>query len=357
MARMTRGDEMIAAVSEAKEALRKLRFGPHTRYDVAGIVDPLGSRLETFLRTAVLPAASRRDRLVDLISVLEAHGVDQTNRHRLDALRDLYNDSKHKPQIPLLLAKVTNVVDQALIVICDICSLGIGVTSAPMGRELNYSLWVGFWDYFTGGMTEAAVMLPGDHWTHVSTVDTVQMKISDWDNLKPILQAHPRFHLGEAHFDGGVWKSFRGDGDFLNAGVWDGDYAELMRLLAPFHDKQMEDSVIPGSKRNDSVFSVGTAVIMAAVDVARTASAPPCKGDLEKDIILRATKEYAIASGSPFALRCAAQLANALLIVPFVNWKVIAGPVLISRTAEFQNPVEGPLPLALDQNALLLKSF
>lgn len=354
---MTRGDEMIAAVSEANKALRKLTLGPYTRHDVAGIIDPLGSRLETFLRTVVLPAASRRDRLVDLINTLAAHGVDQTNRHRLDALRDLYNDSKHKPQIPLLLARVTDVVDQALIVIRDICSLGIGITNAPMGRELNYSLWVGFWDYFTGGMTETAVMLPGDHWTHVSTVDTMQMKISDWDILKPILQAHPRFHLGEAHFDPDVWKGLREEGDFLNAGVWDGDYAELMRLLAPFHDIQMENSVIPGSRRSDSAFSVGTAVIMAAVDVARTASALPDKKELEKDIVLRAREEYAIASGSPFALRCAAQLANALLIVPFVNWKVIAGPVLISRTAEFQNPVDGPLPLALDQNALLLKSF
>ena len=193
---MTRGDEMIAAASEAKDTLRKLAYGPHTRHDIAGIVDPLGSRLETFLRTAVLPAASHRDRLVDLISALATHGVDQPTRDRLDALRNLYNDSKHKPQISLLLARVTDVVDQALVAICDVCPLGIGIAGVPMGRELNYSLWVGFWDYYTGDMTEAAVMLPGEHWTHVSTVDILQMKISDWDRLKPILEAHPRFHLG-----------------------------------------------------------------------------------------------------------------------------------------------------------------
>jgi hypothetical protein len=56
------------------------------------------------------------------------------------------------------------------------------------------------------------------------------MKISDWDNLKPMLQAHPRFRLGELHFEPKVWQSMREEGDFLNAGVWDGEYSELIRL-------------------------------------------------------------------------------------------------------------------------------
>jgi hypothetical protein len=354
---MTRGDEILTAVSAAQEALRKLAFGPHARHDIAGIIDPLGSRLETFLRTAVLPMASRRERLVDLINALGAHGIDQATRDRLDGLRELYNDSKHKPQIPLLLARATAVVDQAVIGLQSICALAIGVTGAPMGRELNYSLWVGFWDYFTGGMTEAAVMLPGDHWTHVSTVDTVQMKISDWDNLKPILQAHPRFHLGEKHFEPKVWKSMREERDFLTAGVWDGEYSESIRLLAPFHDTEVENSVIPGTRRSDSAFSVGSAVIMAAVDVARGARTLPDQDKLQNKIIQRATDEYAMVAGSPYVLRCVTQLATGLLVVPFASWGVVAGPVLVSRNAEMGSPVDGPLPLAIDQNAFVLTSF
>jgi hypothetical protein len=107
-----------------------------------------------------------------MISDFAAHGLDQTTRDRLNALRDLYNDSKHKPQIPLLLARATSAVEQAFIALRDIFALRIGVTAVQKGRELNYSLWVGFWGYYTGGRTEAAVMLSGDHWTHVSTVDT-----------------------------------------------------------------------------------------------------------------------------------------------------------------------------------------
>lgn len=98
-------------------------------------------------------------------------------------------------------------------------------------------------------------------------------------------------------------------------------------------------------------------MIMAAVDVARAANTLPNKHQLQEDIIQRTTDEYAIASGSPYAVRCATQLTSALLAVPFTNWNVIAGPVLVSRSAELGNPIDGPLPLAMDQHAFVLKSF
>jgi hypothetical protein len=210
---------MIAVVQAARDALRKLAFGPYARHDIAAVIEPLGSRLETFLRTAALPMASRRQRLVDLIKDLAAHGVDQATRGQLDALRNLYNDSKHKPQVPLLLGSVTGIVEEAALAIQILCDLNVGVTGSPFGRELNYSLWVGFWDYYTGGMTETAIMLPGDHWTNVSTVDTFQMNIKDWDALKLILQAHARFRLGKEHFQPDVWTNMCEDGDCVNAGV------------------------------------------------------------------------------------------------------------------------------------------
>ncbi|MDR6661288.1 hypothetical protein J2W51_003874 [Tardiphaga robiniae] len=354
---MTRGDEMIVAAATSLETLRKLAFGPYARHEISAVIDPLGSRLETFLRTVVLPTSRRKDRLVDMIADLAAHGLDQPTRDGLDGLRELYNDSKHKPQIPLLLARATSVTEGVLSAIADICTSGIGVTGAPLGRELNYSLWVGFWDYYTGGMTEAAVMLPGDHWTHVSTVDTIQMRISDWDTLKPALQTHPRFRLGEPHFEPKVWKSMRDEGDFLNAGVWDGEYAELLRLLAPFHNADVENSVIPGTRRRDSVFSVSTAVIMAAVDVARAAGHLPTENQLQEEITRRAADEYAMTSDSPYVARCAAQLATCLLGVPYEHWSLIAGPVIVKRGAAIGTSVEGTLPLALDGHAIVLQAF
>jgi hypothetical protein len=348
---------MIAAVHAARDILRKLAFGPHARHDISAVIDPLGSRLETFLRTAALPLASRRQRLVDLIKDLAAHGVDQATRDQLGALRHLYNDSKHDPQVPLPLGQITGIVEQVALAIQTLCDLNVGVTGSPLGRELNYSLWVAFWDYYTGGMTEAAIMLPGDHWTHISTVDTFQMSIKDWDALKPILQAHGRFRLGKEHFQSEVWQSMRDEGDFLNAGVWDGDYSEIVRLLAPFHDTQIENSMIAGTRRIDSAISVGAAVIMAAVDVARAAPQLPNEADLRQSIIRRAIDEYAITSDNPAVQNCATQVATGLLTLPFATWRVAAGPVLAGQSSEFGAAIEGPLQLSIDQNAFVLKSF
>ena len=70
--------------------------------------------------------------------------------------------------------------------------------------------------------------------TGVGTLDTLHMRMGDWETLKRLLLAHPRFHLGKAFFEPEVWEGFAGEGDFLNAGVWNGDYRELIRLLAAF---------------------------------------------------------------------------------------------------------------------------
>jgi len=130
-----------------------------------------------------------------------------------------------------------------------------------------------------------------------------------------------------------------------------------MRLLASFHDSEIENSVILGSRRSDSAFSVGTAVIMASVEVARAATALPDKEQLQKDIVQRATDEYAIASDSPYVARSAAQLAAGLLSVPFAHWQVVAGPVIVRHDSDIGQPIEGPLSLTLDGQAFVFKAF
>lgn len=96
-----------------------------------------------------------------------------------------------------------------------------------------YHLWIAFWDNYANGVTEAAIMFPGDNWTYVGTVDTFHMDIQSWDALKANLLAHPRFRMGKDHFQSKIWEGFHAEDDFLNAGVWDGDYGELVRLVAP----------------------------------------------------------------------------------------------------------------------------
>jgi hypothetical protein len=206
-------------------------------------------------------------------------------------------------------------------------------------------------------VTDIAVMLPGEHWTHVSTVDVIHMDIRDWDTLKPQLTAHPRFRLGQAHFEPHVWQSMRDDGDFLTAGVWDGEYSELVRMLAPFFDEEISSRLLPGLARTDNAVSVGTVLIMALVDLARDAKGPLVRAALQEAILMRADQEYAMPRDDTRVIQAAQQLATAVLTIPFPRWRLIAGPVLANKDTASGIAVAGPLPLFLDECALVLRSF
>ncbi|MGO8918669.1 MAG: hypothetical protein ACLQJR_22435 [Stellaceae bacterium] len=352
---MTRGDEFIQAVGEALAALRRLSHGAYARQDVARILDPLGSRLETFLRTTVLPTSSRRDRLNELIAALTPAGLPAPQTDALDCLRLLYNRSKHDPSDGLPLGEAIDVVQRAAAAVSDLAALGLGTVQVPAEREINYHLYVAFWDHYAGGETEVAVSLPGDHWTHVALVDTLNMGGRSWDRLKPLLTTHPQFRLGKENFAPEVWKSFENEGDFINAGVWDGDYGQLIRLLAPFDDRGIAADLIPGLARAYNSTSVATSLIVAAVDVVGAATAPLTPDELAEAMKDRADREYAMPRNGRGVQAASAQIAALIHTVPFARWRHLVGPVLAQsqREALPSTPL-GPLRVEMDGNAIVL---
>lgn len=352
---MTRGDEFIEAIEEALAALMRLGHGPYARQDVARILDPLGSRLETFLRTTVLPRSSRRATLKDLIAELEPSGLSPPQANDLDCLRLLYNKSKHKPSEHLPLGESIEVVRRAAAAVSGLVVLDLGTIRVPYEREVNYHLYVGFWDHFTAGETEVAVSLPSDHWTHVALVDTFNLDIRSWDRLRPMLSSHPQFRMGKENFSPDVWKSFEAEGDFLDAGVWDGDYGELIRLLAPFDDRNIGAQLIPGLSRAHNSTSVATALIVAAVDVVRAVMSPLAPDELARAIRARADDEYAMPMSSRGGQPMAEQIATLIHTVPFARWRHLVGPVLarVERDAPPSLPA-GPLRVKMDGNAIVL---
>jgi hypothetical protein len=352
---LTRGKEFLQVIEDALTALRHLGYGPYARHDVAGILDPLGSRLETFLRATVLPTSSRKHTLKDLIAALVPAGLPQSQADVLDCLRSLYNRSKHKPSEELPLGHAIDAVQRAAAAVSEIVALGLGTVQVPYERELNYHLYVAFWDHYSGGETEVAVSLPGDHWTHVALVDTLNMDIKSWDRLKPMLTSHPQFRLGKENFPPEMWKSFTEEGDFLNAGIWDGDYGELIRLLAAFDDRSVAARLIPGLGRAHNPTSVAIALIVAAVDVVRAAAAPLTSDELAEAIGAGANNEYAIPRSGPAVRPAAAQIAALINTVPFPRWRYLVGPVLVRAQNEpSPETLSGPLHIEMDGNAIVL---
>lgn len=353
---MTRLDEVIEAAKVASADLRKLSFGAYTRHQVADIVVVFGARLETFLRAALLPAARRRDTLEKLIDQLGTTGMGPDDLKHLHQLRNLYNASKHDPAAHLLLATAAEAIEDTSNALLSLARLEAGVALAPLKWELNYHLWVAFWDHYHTGDTEIAVILPSAHWPQDGTVDLFHMNAADWYNLKSILTAHPRFRLGRDHFKPDIWEGFRSEDDFLNAGIWDGDYGELAGLLARFEDREVSLALLPSVARRANPISIGTALVMATVDVARSTVVQPNEGQFQTSIIQRAEEEYALHPVEPAIRQGAAQLSRLITNIEFDFWRYLVGPVLVRRKQEEKLAFlsSGPLNLRLDGNAIVL---
>jgi hypothetical protein len=358
MATKTRGDEIIEVCDDTLAGLGKLKFGPYSSADISKLIEPLASRVELFLKAVVFPGSSNRANFHALIENLRPTGLATQRIDDLHALRELYNLSKHQPGADLDLASATNIAASARATLEAIDAAGLGMTKAALDREVKYHLWVGFWDSYTGGFTEIAIMLPGIHWTHVSSVDMMYIKITDWDALKATLSTHPRFHLGKENFSAEVWQSFHAEGDFLNAGVWDGDYAELIGILAKYAYREIEDKLLPGLPRKDNYISIGTSVISAALDVARTAASPMSGSELAKKTLARADGEYAVSAESERARKAADQIAAIVMQVSFGEWTWLAGPFLALRRERPDNELPsapGPLDVVMREGSLILR--
>lgn len=322
----TRGDEIVKdaeSVAAQIEALGQMTF---TRRQLAELIEPFTSRLEFFLKAVVFPTASRRDGLKQLIDELSTIGISQPGVAALHNLRELYNKSKHAPEQSLIWRECIDALNGATVALKEVSSLGLPSVQAQFEEELSAVVYVGLWDHYVGGETEIGIYLPSDHWMGTYPIGTFHMPMQDWDRLKPLLASHPRYAAGEQGMGSTVWQSFAGEGDFLDGGAWQGDIRELLALLASFNDNALEHAVIPFLARRNSPLSIGTALVSAAIDIAR--GDPTLGGQtLRTRIANRARTEYAADVSTAFGSAILDELVRLIDTLPSLRRPSIAGPV------------------------------
>jgi hypothetical protein len=340
---LTQGEEIAAFAQRAAANIRLIGHGAYTRADLAQAIETLGSRLEGFLKASAFPDCSRRDRMVDLIDRLPAEGLAVNAVGQLHACRLLYNYAKHETG-PISLTQAVATAQATAEALDKVAELPIGSVQAPFIVDIAHRLWVAIWDYPHTGDSEIAVMLPGDNLARTTCVDTLHIKMSAWDDLKSDLTAHDNFHLGKEHFDSEVWASFEDD-EFLNAGIWEGDYAQLLRIISKHEDRATTNALIPFVSRRGNSMSVITSLVMASVDIARAAKAPIAASMLADLILDRCDSEYALPRDSHGASDGAKQIADAIVALPFGTWGALRGPALTKRNNDALIP--GPFSISL----------
>ncbi len=246
-------------------------------------------------------------------------------RDHLHAFRQLYNDAKHDPDRPIRLKLAVDVVTRASEAVKMLITSGIGATAAPVANVVNRLLWVAGHDVYTGGVTEVYVSLPLPDEIFATHLDVVWIKGVAWDAMKAELLASGSFYYGKEHFSPEVYERFN-EGDFIGAGVWDGDYRRLVSILSRHEDRPTADILIPSLRRDHMGIAVLSSIVLAGIDVAGSADAPVSAQEMAAAIIARADHAYAMPGVRPWVLNAASALATMVEQLPFATWRELSGP-------------------------------
>ncbi|MGP9820040.1 hypothetical protein ACTZWW_08495 [Salinarimonas sp. NSM] len=322
---MTRGEEMISEFDSALAALEHLQLQHYSDADVRHIVERLGSKVERFFKSAIFPGSATTETFDVLINRLKSIGISKAHRGRLHALRELYNLAKHDPSQAIRLKNTMHSVLEARQSIQELVDFKIGMTAERIETVVSRFLWISAYDVYHAGVSEVYVSLPLTKEVFATHLDVFWIKGLEWDELKAELLETGSFFYGSEHFDPEVYDRFK-EGDFINAGVWDGEYRNLIQIMSKYDDRPTAGQLLPFLRRDHNYVAVLTAIGLAGVDVARAASSSLTKDALEAAILDRADQVYAMPSEQPWVKKAADDLAELIVQLPFASWPQISGP-------------------------------
>lgn len=338
-------DLILDSVHQAYAEAVALSGEDHTPQQFADFLKNVGSEVEVFLKEHIYGGSRNRDDFVKLINGLAACGLGSQFVTDLHSLRKGYNSAKHDPAYAPAIGDVLSLLKATDAVLREIQTLALGTTANPAPKmQTKRVLWIAAWDHFIGGDTEISISLPvSENATFSPELDLLYIDAMRWDEAKKELSAVGDFRLGKHLFPAQLYDSWANEGDFAGAGVFEGNYRDLINVLAK-HER-VED-ILPFLKRDNHAYSMFAATAMACVDVALAVHPFPELNDLRDRIITKASHCYAAPRHSKLVHQHASKLAEMLLQLPDAIRPLLTGPIWVGddRFRQFKNE-------ALAQNA------
>ena len=285
----TYGDNFLKDYISTLDQLAQLTHRAYEAQEVRDAVSKIGTKTELFLKSTAFPAKNPREDFHSFIEELSSVGIDQTHIDYFHALRKLYNDAKHAPNVEVtLLASITTVQDAqktAQLIVTN----SIGSSSDPIRSNSTRVYWIAAWDHYTSGDTEIHVVIPGEseHWLGPLTFDMVNIKALEWDDVKTKLGVAGKLSQPDGLIPQKQLDLFNEE-DFLAAFVWEGEYKALLNVLA---QHELCQELIAGLNRQDTGHYMQTAFLMAMLDVVSTATSTD---ELGENIKTQATTCYGV---------------------------------------------------------------
>jgi hypothetical protein len=321
----THSDDIVQMAGQICKNSIVLAGRDHSPNDFRSFLTDLGAAVEVFLKDHVYVGRHRRWTFEQLIDGLEPLSVSAQDRNILHGLRLAYNKAKHDPTYDAPVRPVITVLAESRDALSNIAALRLGDSDQPSNAVLRRLLWFAAWDHYIGGDTEFSIFLPCSPDLDIPPgFETIYLKMKEWDAIKAELSNAGQLCLGRTCVPEKFVDFWSNQGDFLDAGSYEGDLRDMIAVLA--RHERVED-ILPKLKRESEPYSMLAAVLFAITDIARLGPLPDDSTVLCQSIIKAAGMHYAAPRSSALLQKCATAIAS-----------------LISKCAkEVRAQVNGPL--------------
>ncbi|MDH8702654.1 hypothetical protein M2138_002022 [Dysgonomonadaceae bacterium PH5-43] len=309
----TKGTALLDKFQSAIKEIERLVLISHNEDDYSDIIKSIGGEVEKFLKSTIFQGTKNNKNFNELINELAPLGIPQEKIDFLHTFRKTYNSYKHDANYTSSIESCKEILKNAQLAIDDINNLGIGSVNKPNQVQSKRTVWLAGWDDYIGGMTEVSIFIPDNSFDFPPAIEHFNIDINGWYPVIEKFQATGELLMGEEHIPDNIYKIWMSGSDFMGAGKFTGDIAELVKDLSSYINKDKEALLLSDLKRKNDFSSAKTAIILSLYDTLK------CDlwkdfSDLIDEVRLRASYDYGIDVDSVYAQKILSCIREDILV-------------------------------------------
>jgi len=191
----------------------------------------------------------------------------------------MYFCCKHEPNYNVSYSEASEIISKTESAINNINILNIGTSNDVPTSSIKRVFGLAAGDILHTGETVINIMIPKEEerksdFIPFYLLEFFNINWEGWVPFKEKFESEGTLHLGKQFLPDKVYKFLSSEGDFIDAGVYDGDYRNLVLFLSSYIDLSLESKFFFEDQRASNVSAMFSSVLMAGVDVIRQIGGP-----------------------------------------------------------------------------------
>lgn len=328
----TYGQVIIDISNQAYLRALSLSGKHHTDKDMMAFIKDVGSEVEIYLKEAVYINQRNRDTFANLIDGLTAQGIPDNIVNTLHNLRKTYNSAKHDPSFVIETPEVIKILKSTKETLDEMQKFNLGIMNNSVVVNYKRNLWIAGWDHFHTGEIEIHIFLPydGDR-LFPPAVDMFNIHYSGWDEIVAKFTSSGDLFMGKDYLPERIYRTMSSEGEFIEAGLFDGDYRELLIELTKYVDSKTEEQLLSFLRRSEDIYAMYSAVQFSACDILKDGRYIGNVEELSEHIYRYCEYKYAAPKNSKILMNLVPRIIKLLFQLKPEHRSGLEGPLFLSE--------------------------